>query len=76
MSHKLDITTVNVTVPLLPEERQAFGRLAVNEDRALGEMLRRLATDAMRERYPEQYELLMNVRRSHRQQQLNLETLE
>ncbi len=58
-THAQGKDTQNISVNLLEEERRAFGRIAVAEDRSLGDIMRRLATEALRERHPEAYDLLI-----------------
>jgi hypothetical protein len=65
--------TVNVPINLLAEERHMFGHLAVNEDRSLSDMIRRLAVDGLRQRSAEQAERIEALRRGHRAELINRE---
>lgn len=71
-THHIGEGTVNVSLNLLDEERQVFGRLAVVEDRSLGDLVRRLAVEGLRASHPEQHAKLIEARRSHRQELLTL----
>jgi hypothetical protein len=64
--------TQNLQVNLLDEERLVFARIAVAEDRSLGDILRRLAVEGLRTMHPAECEQLLTARRSHRQELLNL----
>jgi hypothetical protein len=71
-THHIGKDTQNISLNLLEEERLVFGRLAVAEDRSLGEIVRRLAVEGLRTMHPAECEQLLNARRSHRQELLNL----
>lgn len=58
---------------LLDEERLTFARLAVAEDRSMGDIIRRLAVEGLRTMHPNECEQLISARRTHRQELLNLE---
>jgi len=65
--------TVNVPLNLLAEERHVFGHLACTEDRSLGDMIRRLAVDGLRQRSQEQAERMEALRRAHRAEMIHHE---
>ncbi len=62
--------TVNITVNLLDEERSLLARLAVKEDRSLGDFIRRMAVVGMREKYPDTAEMLDEARKKRREQMM------
>jgi hypothetical protein len=68
--------TVNVPLNLLVEERSLFGHIAVSEDRSLGDTIRRLAVDGLRQRNHLEAERVEALRRAHRAELINREQRE
>jgi hypothetical protein len=64
--------TTNVAVNLLDEERAILVRLAVVDDRSLGDVIRRLAVAGLKANNPDAADQLEQLRRKHRQQTLSL----
>ncbi len=62
--------TVNVAVNLLDVEREVFARLAVADDRSLGDEIRRLATAGLKAMNPEAAQRIETARQQHREQLL------
>lgn len=62
--------TDNVSVNLLDVEREVFARLAIADDRSLGDEIRRLATAGLRTMNPDAAMKIEDARRQHRQQTL------
>ena len=58
----------NTSVHLLDGERQILARIAVTDDRSLGDTIRRLAVTGLRVHNPEAAERMEKLRREHREQ--------
>lgn len=71
-THKPGHDTHNVSVNLLDQEKLIFARIAIAEDRSLGDVLRRFAVAGLRAGNPEAAEQIDELRRLHRQEMLNL----
>ena len=72
-THQLGRGTVNTPLVLLKEERTIFGRLAVAEDRSLGDVIRRLAVEGLRIHHPTEADTLIEARQHHREEQIHLD---
>ena len=62
--------TANVAVNLLDEERDILCRLAIADDRSLGDEIRRLAVAGLWVSHPELAQAMQEARRNHREQTL------
>lgn len=71
-THKTGSETHNVSVNLLDQEKLIFARIAIAEDRSLGDVIRRFAVAGLRSGNPEAAEQIEQLRREHRQDMLNL----
>ena len=60
--------TTNVTLNLLEEEREILCRLAIADDRSLGDEIRRLAVAGLRACNPDAARNMEDARRNHREQ--------
>ncbi len=60
--------TVNVTVNLLAQERLILGRLALSDDRSLGEFIRRMVVTGLRTVNPQSASDMEEARRKHYEQ--------
>lgn len=60
--------TANVAVNLLDEERALLARIACQEDRSLGDLIRRMAVVGLRTKYPETAQMLDEARKRRREQ--------
>jgi len=70
MTNKPGKGTANVAVNLLAEERDILCRLAVADDRSLGDEIRRLAVAGLRVSNPHAAQAMEDARRNHREQSL------
>lgn len=74
-THHIGRDTVNVSVNLLEQERLTLARIAVADDRSLGDTIRRLAVNGLRSANPDAAQKIEEMRRHHREQMiLHLET--
>lgn len=62
--------TVNVAVNLLSEERAIWAKLAIADERSLGDFIRRVAIAGLRITNPAAAEQIEAVRKLHREQML------
>ena len=62
--------TVNVAVNLLNQEREILAKLAILDDRSLGDFIRRLAVAGLRTCNPDAAGSMESARRAHREQML------
>lgn len=72
-THHIGSGTANFSVNLLEAEQRAFGRLAVAEDRSMGEIIRRYAVLGLQAVYPQVASELVTARQEHRQTLLHLD---
>lgn len=69
-TNKLGKGTVNVTVNLLEEEHAVLTKIAVADERSLGDVVRRLAMAGLRVTNPDAAYQMERARRAHREQMI------
>ena len=69
-SHPLGKGTVNVGINLLDQERKILGRLALADDRSLGDFMRRLLVTGLRSTNPNAAREMEEARQRHYDQML------
>jgi len=69
-TNRLGKGTANVAVNLLDEEKMILGRLAVADDRSLGEFIRRMVIVGLRTSNPSAATELETIRRKRNEQLL------
>jgi len=69
-AHPIGKGTANVAVNLLDAEKSILGRLALAEDRSLGDFIRRTVVIGLRATYPAAASEMEAARRNHNEQMI------